>query len=521
MKRNTPSEITMNRRSLLSSMAAAGAMVAVGAPSAYAAAPKRGGHVRYGVRGGSTSDILDPSTFGHTFIRTLGYGLFNTLVEIDSNNNFQPELLESYEGTNGAKTWIFRLRPGITFHDGKPLTSDDVVATVQHHIGDDSTSGMKALLSSITEMAAEDDLTIRFELSGGNADFPVIFTDYRMMIVPVKDGALDFSGNGTGGYILREFEPGVRATVERNPNYWRSDRAHFDSAEIISMSDPTARQNALMTGGMDIIDQVDLKTVQLLSRRNDVSVMNTSGGLHYVYAMDSSLAPFDNNDVRMALKYGIDREALLSKVLRGYGSVGNDHPIASSMPYHASDLEQTAYDPERARFHLKQAGLDGLDLDLYTSDGLYPGAVDGVTIYKENLGAAGINLEVKREPVDGYFSNVFMRKPFVASYWGARPTADLMFTTAYSSEAKWNESRFNNPAFDKLLVEARVELDESKRAEMYRDMQAMVRETGGTVVPLFADNVFAASDKIGHPEAMAGNWELDGGRSLERWWMKG
>jgi len=519
---NKSNSITkVNRRTLLSSMAAAGALVAGGAMPGFSMEPKRGGHVRYGVRGGSTSDILDPSTFGHTFIRTLGYGLFNTLIEIDSNNQFQPELLESYEGRNGAKTWMFKLRPGITFHDGKPLTADDVVATVQHHIKKDSTSGMKALLSAISEMVKEDDLTVRFELSGGNADFPVIFTDYRMLIVPQKDGVPQFNGVGTGGYVLKEFEPGVRASVERNPNYWRSDRAFFDSAEIISMSDPTARQNALITGGVDIIDQVDLKTVQLLKRRSEIEVMNTSGGLHYVYAMDSTLAPFDNTHVRQALKYGLDREALLQKVLRGYGSIGNDHPIAPTMQYHASDLEQTAYDPDKAKFHLKEAGLEGLDLTLFASDGLYPGAVDGVTIYKENLVPAGINLDVSREPVDGYFSNVWMKKPFVASYWGARPTADTMFSAAYSKEAKWNESRFSNDRFEELLVAARVELDEAKRGEMYGEMQALVRDTSGAVIPAFADNVFAANTRIGHAEQMAGNWELDGGRSLERWWMNG
>lgn len=511
----------MNRRTLLSSMAAAGAMMSMGGQAAFAQTPKRGGHVRYGVRGGSTSDTLDPATYSHTFIRTLGYGLYNTLVEIDGNNEIQPELLESWEGSNGAKTWVFKLRSGISFHDGKTLDADDVIVSIRHHMGEDSKSGMKALLSSITDIVRENNATIRFELETGNADFPMIFTDYRMMILPQRDGQLDLSGIGTGGYTLTEFEPGVRASLARNPNYWRGDRAFFESAEIISMSDPTSRQNALMTGAIDIIDQVDLKTVQLMQRRDDVSIMRTSGGLHYVYAMDTSQAPFDNNDLRLALKYGVDREALLQKVLRGYGSIGNDHPVAPTMRYHAGDLEQRSYDPDRAKHHLKKAGLDSFDLALHVSDGLYPGAVDGVTVYKESLAAAGINLEVAREPTDGYFSDVWMKKPFVASYWGSRPTADIIFSSAYASSAKWNESRWHSEKFDSLLEAARTELDDSKRAEMYREMQVLVRDDGGTVIPLFADNVFAASNKIGHPETMSGAWELDGGRSIERWWFTG
>lgn len=512
-------EANMNRRALLLSMAATGAMMTAGTPWAEAQTPSRGGHVRYGIRGGSASDTLDPATTSHTFIRTMAYGAYNTLVEIDGKDEIQPELLESWDVSDGARTWIFRLREGVTFHNGKTLDADDVIASIRHHMGEDSKSGLKALLAPITDIVRENDRTIRLELDAGNADFPVIFSDYRMRMLPQIDGALDMSGIGTGGYVLKEFDPGVRAGLERNPDYWRSDRAFFDSAEVISMSDPAARQNALMTGAVDIIDQVDLKTVHLLSRRDNVSVMNTAGGLHYVYAMDMSLSPFDNNDVRLALKHGIDRDALLQKVLRGYGSIGNDHPIAPTMKYHADDIEQNDYDPDKAKFHLKQAGLDSLDIALSVSEGLYPGAVDGVTIYKENLAPIGINLEVEPEPTDGYFSNVWMNKPFVASYWGARPTADIMFSSAYASTAKWNESRWSNERFDSLLESARIELDEARRAEMYREMQVMLRDEGGSVIPLFADNVFAASSKIGHPESMSGAWELDGGRSIERWWF--
>lgn len=515
------SRFQLDRRTFLSRSAAAGAAtaVAVGLPMSRAKAQSKGGHVRYGVRGGSTADTLDPSTFGNTFMRTMAYGMYNTLTEIDGSNKLQPELLESWEGSSGAKTWIFKLRSGVTFHNGKSMTADDVIASIRHHMGETTKSGMKALLAPITEIKRENDLTIRFELEAGNADFPTIFSDYRMMVMPANDGGIDMSGAGTGGYVMKEFEPGVRATLERNPNYWRSDRAFFDGADIISMADPTSRQNALMTGAIDIMDQVDLKTVSLLKRRDDISVKSTKGGLHYVYGMNTTLAPFDNNDVRMALKYGVDREALLQKVLRGYGSIGNDHPIAPTMAYHAADIEQRAYDPDKAKYHLKKAGLDKLDIELSVSDGLYPGAVDGVTIFKENLASTGINLQVAREPSDGYFSNVWLKKPFVASYWGARPTADIMFATAYSKSAKWNETYWTNDHFDALLVAARTELDEGKRTEMYREMQVIVRDNGGALIPLFADNVFAMSNKIGHPESMSGAWELDGGRSIERWWF--
>jgi peptide/nickel transport system substrate-binding protein len=264
-----------------------------------------------------------------------------------------------------------------------------------------------------------------------------------------------------------------------------------------------------MTGSVDVIDQVDFKTIDLLKRASGVEVVNTRGGLHYTYAMNTMEAPFNNADFRLALKYGIDREALLQKVLRGYGTVGNDQPISQLSPYYAADLQQRAFDPDRAKAHLKKAGLDKAKIALSVADSLYPGAVDGVTLYQEQLARCGLQLDVQREPADGYFSNVWMKKPFVATYWAARPTADLMLSTAYISDAKWNDTRWSNKQFDKLVKEARSELDQVKRKAVYRELQTLIRDDGGCVIPLFADNVFAMSKKVAHPKVMSGAPEFD------------
>jgi len=257
----------------------------------------------------------------------------------------------------------------------------------------------------------------------------------------------------------------------------------------------------------------------MLKKQSGIEVADTAGALHYTYPMNTQAAPFDNNDVRLALKYAVDREELLQKVLRGYGTLGNDHPVAPGHQFVAADLEQRQYDPDRAKHHLKKAGLSKLEISLSVSDFLYAGAVDGALLYKEKATGAGIDLTVVREPSEGYFSNVWKKKPFVASYWGARPTADLILTVGYASGAPWNDSFFENERFNKLLVGARAELDTSKRAEMYREMQIILRDEGGSIIPLFANNVFAMSKKVGHPTSMAGNWECDGGRPLERWWF--
>jgi peptide/nickel transport system substrate-binding protein len=209
----------------------------------------------------------------------------------------------------------------------------------------------------------------------------------------------------------------------------------------------------------------------------------------------------------------------LQKILRGRGSVGNDNPIGPSYRYYAADLEQNSYDPDKARFHLKEAGLSELTVDLSSADAAYAGAVDAAVLYKEHAAKAGITINVVREANDGYWSNVWMKKPWVASYWGGYSTEDTMFSTGYSPGAAWNDTQFNNEAFNKLLVQARAELDEAKRREMYREMQRILRDEGGVIVPMFANAVTARTDAINHGEHVSAVRAFDGRRIIERWWV--
>ena len=208
------------------------------------------------------------------------------------------------------------------------------------------------------------------------------------------------------------------------------------------------------------------------------------------------------------------------KILQGYGSIGNDHPIGSGQRFFATDLEQTDYDPERAKEHLQKAGLDNLTVDLHVADAAFNGAVDAATLYAEHAKAAGITINVVREPNDGYWSDVWLRKPFTAVFWSGRPTEDWMLATTYAAGGAWNDTHFEHDRFNELLLAARSELDDATRQQMYAEMQTILNREGGTVVPMFASYVFATSDNICHDEPLATNWDSDGERSLERWWFK-
>ena len=487
--------------------------------SARAAAPKRGGRLRIGMVGGHTTESLDPASFDDVFVQMTSMGfLRNPLVEIDHFGNAVPELAESWEAKPGAKTWVFNLRKGVEFHNGKTMDADDVIFSINRHKDPKLASLMKSLVQPIKEIKKDGPNRVIFELEGPNADFPYILAETRAVIMPA--GTTDFNkGIGTGGYRLEKYEPGVSAFAKRFPNYFKQSRAHFDEVEVTIISDTTARTTALKTGKVDVINRPDRKTAHLLEKEPNLQLINVKGGLLYTFPMLSDTAPYNNNDVRLALKYSVDREQLLKIVLRGYGVVGNDHPIASIVKYSAMDLPQRVYDPEKARFHLKKAGLEGYTFKLHASDAAFAGAVDASLLWQGHAKKAGVQVEVVREPVDGYWDNVWRKKPWSACFWFARITADWMFSMVYAADAPSNDMNWKHDRFNKLLVEARGEIDDKKRSDLYREMQSIVRDEGGVVIPMIANMVDAASRRLRF-ENPAGNLELDGLRICERWWFE-
>ncbi|MDQ0419881.1 peptide ABC transporter substrate-binding protein [Rhizobium sp. CRIBSB] len=512
----------LSRREFMGRAMAAGMTLAAAstlyASSVSAQEPKRGGNLKLGLEGGAATDSKDPAKFLSQFMFCVGRCWGDMLVESDPLTGAAvPALAESWEPSADAATWTFTIRSGVQFHDGKTLTVDDVIATLNRHTDEKSESGALGVMKSIKEIKKDGEKLVLI-LTEGNADLPLLLTDYHLVIQPNGGNDDPSASIGTGPYKLVSFEPGVRATLEKNPNDWRSDRGYVDTIEIIGMNDATARIAALASGQVHFINRVDPKTVTMLKRAPNVEILSTSGRGHYVFIMHCNTAPFDNNDLRLALKYAMDREAMVETVLGGYGKVGNDFPINSTYALFPDGIEQRTYDPDKASFHYKKSGHSGPVL-LRTSEVAFPGAVDAAVLYQGSAQKAGIEIEVKREPGDGYWSNVWNVQPFSTSYWGGRPTQDQMYSTAYLSSADWNDTRFLRPDFDKKLLEARAELDEGKRKEMYRDMAMMVRDEGGLILPMFNDFVNASQTSVKGYVHDIGN-DMSNGYVATRVWLE-
>lgn len=509
-----------NRREIVKGLAlvgAAGVASSVWTPKAHAqAAPKSGGRLRIGSGDAATTDSLNTSKDGDAFTYVLGGQLYNCLVEIDANNKAMPAIAESWEPEPGAKIWHFKLRKGVEFHNGKTLTVDDVIWTINYHRGPDSKSAARTISRQIVDMKGDGDALI-FTLAAGNADFPYALADPHLAMVP-KDTADFEKGIGTGGYSLVDFIPGVAAHTKRNPNYWRSGAAHFDEVETKAINDVNARLSALLSGEVDVINRCPPALIDRIRDNPAIDVVSVEGNLHYTLPMLTDHAPFDNNDVRLALKYAIDRELLLKQILHGYGAIGNDHPIAKKNPYFNKSLPQTTFDPDKVKFHLKKAGLETLKLPLSVSAGLFAGALDLAVIYQQSAAKAGITIDVDRVADDTFWGSVWKHNPWTISYWSGRPTADGILSLVYAGDAPSNETAWKDARFDNLLKQGRTETDETKRMEIYGEMQTILNEEGGAVIPLFANHLHAASRKLAHGP-VAGDREFDGARIAERWWF--
>ena len=506
------------RRSILKSMGALSVAGVTGLPTSSLAsnAPRKGGTFRYAIVGASTTDTLDPVIYPDIAPGIMGWQSRNNLVEIGPGNSLVPELAESFEAEDGGKTWIFNLRQGVEFHNGKPFVAADVVFTLQRHIGDDSKSAVKPYFKEVTEILADGDHRVLVRLSAPNADFPYYLADYHLQIVPAGTENFD-DGMGTGPYIMTEFKRGVRCRGVRNPNYWKAGHGNFDEVECLAISDGTARVNALISGEVDAIMFVDLKVAERIEQQAGFRLLDVQGGTHMTLPMNATIAPFDDTDIRLALKYSVDREKLVDTVLRGRGVVANDHPIPPHNPYYNADLKPRPYDPDRAKYHLKKAGVDSLAIDLSCSTAILGYGLEVGQLYQQHAKGAGIDITVNQQPPDGYWTDVWKKHAWCESYFAERPTADAIFSLAYQTGAAWNETYWGNDRFDFLLTEARSELDNALRHEIYNEMQVILHEQGSSVTPFFASTLDAVSDAVQTPD-VSGLFNLDGGRAADRWW---
>ena len=463
------------------------------ATTAHAQTPRKGGRITVATNGSGVNDTLDPAKQSNQTDYCRGFMFYNGLTVLDGSLTPRPQLAEEFT-TQDAKTWVFKLRKGVTFHDGKPLTPADVVFSIMRHKDAATASRAKVLADQIESVTASGPNEVTFRLSSANADLPVILGTYHFHIV--KAGTTDFNaGTGTGPYKVKEFKPGVRSIAVRNENYWKPGRPYLDEIELVGITDESARVNALLAGQLDLVQAVSPRSVERVTASGKHAVYETKSVSYTNLIMRRDSSPGSNPDFVLAMKYLFNREQLLKSIQLGRGVVANDQPIATSNRFYLKGLPQRPYDPEKAKWHLQKANLGSAAIPVVAS----PAATNSVEMALVMQYAAkqiGLNLDVKRMPADGYWSTHWMKHPVGFGNVNARPSADLALTLFFKSDAPWNEAAWKNEKFDQLLVAARGEVDQAKRAQMYADMQVLVHDEGGVGIPMFVSSLDGHNSKL-------------------------
>jgi peptide/nickel transport system substrate-binding protein len=467
--------------------------------AAIAATPKKGGSVRMASNLHGPDDQLDPILFTSTIDYTRGRATYNSLVQHANDLTPQPELATSFEPNSNATEWTFKLREGVTWHDGSKFTADDAVYSMNRHLGEDTTSVINSVLKSIKEFKKTGPYEMKAIMNSPNSDLPTLMGLFQTKIV--KEGSTG-GGIGTGPYVLDSFQPGVKSVHSRNNNYWR-EGANLDAIEITAITDPVARVNALISGDMQMITQPDPNAFRQIESADNVTLLSTPAAVQLGICILKNSEPGSNGDFVKGMQYIQDRERIVKRVLKGKGSLGNDTPVSYAHgPDFCKELPQRQFDPDKAKFHFKKSGFSSAEL--YVAP-VTSGIEDTALTAQANCAKIGFDLKLKKVPTDGYWGAVWMKEPLNVVTWNMRPTANSQMAIQFGPGGNWNDTFWNNDRMGELLRLSLAELNPDKRHAMYCEMQTLIHNGSGMVIPAFSNiNDGIANNIMGMPTVPLG-----------------
>ena len=424
------------------------------------------------------------------------------LVRPAESGEPEPNLAAEWSANEAATEWTFKLREGVKFHDGSDFEAADVVYSLEHIRDPEFDSPAASVIAMVETIAAVDRLTVKMTLSAPYADLPLQLMDYRIRMIP--EGSADTIGTtgiGTGPFILVTLDPEGTTVLKANPDYWEGPPG-VETIEIIGIADAQARVQALLGGQIDVLGYGDLSGQQLALFESNpkfkVQSVPTGDWLGIVFRTDTE--PFTDARLRKALRIATDRQALVDLVLGpGGGIVTCDHPVWTGDQYRAPfDCQPQV---EEAKRLLAEAGYaDGIEFDLTTSN-IDPRFITLAEVYQQQVAKAGIKVNIIMAPSDGYWSEVWRKESVVTTRWGQRP-ADQILNEDYRGGAPWNETYWNRPDFDEMLDKARKELDFEKRRDLYHQLQRILYEEGGSLIPFHVNQAIATTARVSGMQAV-------------------
>lgn len=493
--------LELNRRTLLRSTLGVGAAVAAGSlglptlarADDSTAKPKRGGNLRVAFTGGGPTDTLDAHKGNNPPDYPRIMALYEGLTTLDLDGHVVNSLAESLEPNATATEWTIRLRKGVTFHNGKPLKAEDVAFSLRR-IADPKNplQGATSLRPlDLDNIKIIDDLTLSLPTKTPFSTLPeALSISYFIAIVPV--GYDPKTPVGTGPFKYESFTPGQQSVFTRFENYWQDGLPYLDTLTIIdSFASDTAAFNALQGGEVDVYGYATPSLVDQLGSDGSIKPLVSKPGIWLPFGVRTDIAPFNDVNVRKALRLLVDRQQLIDQALNGNGIVGND-VFGRWDPAFDGNLVRPR-DVDQAKFLLKKAGQENLTIELNTVD-LAPGVLQGAQVYAQQAKDAGVTVNVKQITVDAFYQD-YGKWPFAQDFWYYQP---YLTTVALATlpTSPYNATRWNNERYQQLNADAQAQLDPAKRGEIIRAMQKIDFEEGGLIIPSFNRTVDLLAENV-------------------------
>lgn len=444
--------------------------------------------------------VLDPALHTNDPETALNRAIYDYLVEVSPEATIVPNLATEWTISEDGLTYTFTLAEGVTFQDGSAFTSADVVYTF-NRLKEVSSPAINLL--GTFEVSAPDESTVVFTIPSVNADFlygvaarqALIVKDGQTTPNTIVEGDNPFVNfNGTGAFMLTEFDPGARAVFAANPNYWQEGVVSLAGMEHIYIDDAVAQVDALLSGELDFIFKVPSGQINRLEGVESVNVLQIATSQHPVIRLRTDAGSLGADvRVRQALKFATDRDFLNELLLEGRGVVGNNDPIAPVFSFfYDGAIENQPYDPAQACALLTEAGMNPLEATLYAPNAFeYPDLAAALQQMWAETGCINVDIQIREE---GYYYDTtnpdnYFDVQLGITGWGARPSPQLLLSEAYVESGiatGFNESRFTTPELEALVVQARETTDNDARRAIYEQVSAIFRDEGSIIIPYFA-----------------------------------
>ena len=507
-------------------------LLGMAAPAAYAVASRitgeplvspvaaqgslpKGGTLRLAMR---CQDLKSPHTYSWVESSNSARQVVDYLTVTGVDNITRPGLIEKWEPSPDLKTWTLRVRKSVKWHNGRQFTADDVVWNIKRVLDPKTGSSVLGLMKGFlledyetgekddkgnpkkssrlwdaNAIQKVDDFTVKLNGKTAQLAVPEQLFHYPFLILdPAENGEFKVGSNGTGAFTLVENEVGRRQVLKaRKQPYWGGG-PYLDQLEFIDLGDdPAASVAALASKQVDGLYGADIVQLEALQKIPHVQMYQVTTA-YTATARMQPVKPFDDKRVRQAMRYAIDSNAVLQIAHRGLGQPGENHHVSPVHPEYAK-LPMQPRDVAKAKKLLTDAGYpNGIDVEIACKP--YPAwELLAVQTMVEQWKEAGIRVKINVMPSTQYWE-VWTKVPFGFTTWAHRPLGIMSLGLAYRSGGSWNESKYSNPEFDKLLTQAEGTLDVNQRREIMARLEGILQDDGPIVQPVWRA-IFTFHDK--------------------------